>query len=72
MLQYFSQLQHENILSAMECFNTDGSIYALCEDLPITLEDIVACDAFLDEAQLAAILKQVNPLTSVSCTADPS
>ncbi|KAH8695669.1 hypothetical protein BGW36DRAFT_264057, partial [Talaromyces proteolyticus] len=59
MLHFFSQLQHENILSAEECFNTEGSVYALCEDLPITLEDVVACDAFLNEARLAAILKQV-------------
>ncbi|CRG88241.1 hypothetical protein PISL3812_05269 [Talaromyces islandicus] len=43
----------------LECFHTEGSIYALCEDLPITLEDVVACDAFLNEARLAAILKQV-------------
>jgi hypothetical protein len=72
MLQYFSQLQHENILSAEECFNTEDSVYALCEDLPITLEDIVACDAYLNEARLAAILKQVILLTSVRCAADPS
>lgn len=28
----------------------------LSEDLPITLEDVVICDAFPSEAQLAAIL----------------
>lgn len=65
MLYYFSQLQHKNILSALECFHAEGSIYALCEDLPITLEDVVACDAFLSEARLAAILKQVIVLMSV-------
>jgi hypothetical protein len=34
-------------------------MYALCEDLPIILEDVVTCDAFPSEAQLAAILGQV-------------
>jgi hypothetical protein len=72
MLHYFSQLQHENILSAEECFSAKGSVYALCEDLPITLEDVVACDAFLSETRLAAILKQVILLMSVWCVADPS
>jgi hypothetical protein len=72
MLHYFSQLQHENILSAEECFNAEGSIYALCKDLPITLEDVVACNAFLNEARLATILKQVILLTSVRCATDPS
>lgn len=72
MLYYFSQLQHENILSVEECFNAEGSIYALCEDLPITLEDVIACDAFLNETRLAAILKQVILLMSVRCAANPS
>jgi hypothetical protein len=72
MLHYFSQLQHKNILSAEECFSAKGSVYALCEDLPITLEDVVACDTFLSETRLTAILKQVILLMSVWCAADPS
>uniref|UniRef100_A0A093X7M4 Serine/threonine-protein kinase ste20 n=1 Tax=Talaromyces marneffei PM1 TaxID=1077442 RepID=A0A093X7M4_TALMA len=59
MLLCFSHLQHENVLPAREYYCQEGSMYALCEDLPITLEDVVTCDAFPSEAQLAAILGQV-------------
>lgn len=59
MLHCFSHLQHENVLSAREYYCQEGSVYALCEDLPITLENVVTCVAFASEAQLAAILGQV-------------
>jgi hypothetical protein len=58
MLLCFSHLQHENVLSAREYYCQEESMYALSEDLPITLEDVVLCDP-LSEAQLAAILCQV-------------
>ncbi|EED20931.1 hypothetical protein TSTA_081640 [Talaromyces stipitatus ATCC 10500] len=54
-----SHLQHENVLSAREYYYQEESMYALGEDLSITLEDVVLCDPFLSEAQLAAILCQV-------------
>ncbi|EED20934.1 conserved hypothetical protein [Talaromyces stipitatus ATCC 10500] len=60
VLHRLTQLQHKNILSAKECFCTEESMYALCQDFPLTLEDIITCDAYLDEIQLSAILTQVS------------
>ncbi|EED22728.1 hypothetical protein TSTA_062160 [Talaromyces stipitatus ATCC 10500] len=59
MLQWFTQLRHPNIMSAKECFSAENSFYALCEDLPLTLEHLIVCRAYPTEAQLALILKQV-------------
>lgn len=36
-------------------------MYVLFEDLPLTLEHLVACDAYPSEIQLASILAQVIP-----------
>jgi hypothetical protein len=60
VLHRLTQLQHKNILSVKECFCTEDSMYALCQDFPLTLEDIITCDAYLDEIQLSAILTQVS------------
>ncbi|KAH8689291.1 hypothetical protein BGW36DRAFT_308482 [Talaromyces proteolyticus] len=62
VLHRLTQLQHKNILSVKECFCTEESMYALCQDFPLTLEDIITCDAYLDEIQLSAILTQVSLL----------
>lgn len=73
MLLCFSHLQHENVLSAREYYCQEGSMYALCEDLPVTLEDVVTCDAFPSEAQLAAILGQVILLVFIhACLQRPN
>lgn len=60
MLRKYVTLRHINIMSAIECFKGDEWFYFLVEDLPVTLEHLVASDAYPTEAQLASILKQVS------------
>jgi hypothetical protein len=65
MQQWFSQLQHPNIMSAKESFIIKNSLYTICEDLPLTLEHLIVCHAYPTEAQLAVILRQV--ILSIFC-----
>ena len=60
MFQWFTQLRHPNIMSAKECFSTKNLFYALCEDLPLTLENLIICRAYPTEARLALIMRQVH------------
>lgn len=58
-LQVLQQTQHPNIISATEIFKDLGMTYFIVDDLPLTLEHLVACDIFPSELQLASILVQV-------------
>jgi serine/threonine protein kinase len=58
-LRRFDQLQHENVMFVNEWFRVGDAMYALSEDLPLTLEHLVVCDKYLSEIQLASILAQV-------------
>lgn len=61
MLHRFRHIKHENVLAARECFTGEGTMYALVEDLPLTLEHLVGCrPIYLGEAQLGAIIGQVR------------
>jgi len=53
-------IQHENIISAKECYRDGDRSYFLFDDLPITLEHLVACDAYPSDNQLASVLVQVR------------
>lgn len=59
LLQILQQSQHSNIHFAREIFNHNGVMYAIVDDLPLTLENLVASDAYPSELQLASILAQV-------------
>jgi serine/threonine protein kinase len=59
-LYLFRQLQHSNIVTALEAFTTDNSLYIVLEYMPVSLEQIVRSLAYLDKRQLAAILGQVS------------
>ncbi|QKX63196.1 uncharacterized protein TRUGW13939_10365 [Talaromyces rugulosus] len=59
VLQWLNQLQHPNIMGAKMCYSAENSLYALCEDLPLTLEHLIVCGARLTEVQLSAILSQI-------------
>ena len=54
------QLQHRNIVTALEAFTTDNGLYIVFEYMPVSLERIVSSPAYPDERQLAAILGQVS------------
>lgn len=62
MLKKYRQLRHVNVLTAMECFRYQEIYYFVVEDLPISLEHVVASDAFPTESQLGCILRQVSRL----------
>jgi serine/threonine protein kinase len=50
---------HKNVASIWECFRTPDALYTLSEFDPLALHHIVACKAFPDQQQLAAIMSQV-------------
>jgi hypothetical protein len=58
-LQVLQRTQHRNVISATEIFKDHGMTYFIVDDLPLTLEHLVACDVFPSELQLASILVQV-------------
>jgi hypothetical protein len=58
-LQVLQRTQHHNVISATEIFKDHGMTYFIINDLPLTLEHLVACDIFPSELQLASILVQV-------------
>jgi serine/threonine protein kinase len=60
MLHVYRQLQHRNIVTALEAFTTDNGLYIVLEHMPLSLERIVRSPAYPDERQLAAILGQVS------------
>jgi len=59
-LPLYRQLQHPNIVTALEAFTTDNGLYVVLEHMPLSLEQIVRSPAYPDERQLAAILGQVG------------
>ena len=65
MLQIFRRIQHENVISAVECFRNKDSLHVVLEHLPVSLDQIVACPAYPDETQLSSVLAQV---ISLRCT----
>lgn len=58
-LQVLRKTKHPNVISAREIFKDHGTTYFIVDDLPLTLEHVVACDIFPSELQLASILIQV-------------
>lgn len=59
ILRLFREIQHPNILSSRECFLHESSIFIVHDNIPISLDHIVACEAYPDEVELAAIMAQV-------------
>jgi serine/threonine protein kinase len=59
-LHVYRQLQHRNIVTALEAFTTNNGLYIVLEHMPLSLERIVRSPAYPDEQQLAAILRQVS------------
>ncbi|KAF7712890.1 Protein kinase domain-containing protein [Penicillium ucsense] len=51
-------LSHQNVVSIWECFRTSDSLYTLSKFDPLTLDHVVACKAFPEPVELAAIMSQ--------------
>lgn len=49
LLEKYSCLYHTNIISASECFKNDGLFHFIVDDLPVTLEHLVASDSYPSE-----------------------
>jgi hypothetical protein len=61
-LHMFRQIQHCNIVAALDAFTTDDGLYVVLEYMPVSLDRIVRSPAYPDERQLATILGQVGSL----------
>ncbi|KAF3403916.1 hypothetical protein F1880_010281 [Penicillium rolfsii] len=60
MRRLYGILDHINVLTARECFITEGRIYALVHDLPLTLEQLVGCRSlYPTETELASMVWQI-------------
>lgn len=60
ILRILRSMRHENLASIRECFRTPELLYTLGDFDPLVLDHIVACKAFPDEQELAAIMSQVH------------
>ncbi|KAL3439932.1 hypothetical protein BJX65DRAFT_300802 [Aspergillus insuetus] len=58
IIEILRPIRHKNVVSVVECFHTSNSLYTLSKHQPLTLDHIVACKAFPDQQQLAAIMSQ--------------
>jgi serine/threonine protein kinase len=64
ILDILRSVHHKNVVAVWECFrspDTPDTIYALSKFHPLTLDHVVACKAFPNQQQLAAIMSQVLP-----------
>ncbi|KAE8397385.1 hypothetical protein BDV37DRAFT_289474 [Aspergillus pseudonomiae] len=56
--RFFERLQHPCIHTCQQCFLDQDLVFLLYEYIPISLDHIVACEAYLNETELAAVLAQ--------------
>ena len=54
------QIRHENVIALLDCFECNNSLHVFFEHVEISLTQIVACPAYPNERQLAAMLRQVS------------
>lgn len=62
MLQRFRHIHHENIMCSSECYRHKHSLYAVVDDLPLTLEHLGSRTVCPNEVQLGSIMRQVSYL----------
>ncbi|KFZ20230.1 hypothetical protein V501_00264 [Pseudogymnoascus sp. VKM F-4519 (FW-2642)] len=53
------RVRHQNFHNMVECFNFEGSHYAVFQHLPVTLDNIVYSPPYPTELELAAALAQI-------------
>ncbi|BDD57627.1 hypothetical protein MAP00_002975 [Monascus purpureus] len=59
ILEKFRTIRHENILLVRECFTYEDSVYMVFDDLPVTLDHVVACDYYPQDTQVLSALAQI-------------
>lgn len=62
VLRLFREIQHPNILCSQEYFIHSGSAFILHDDIPVSLDHLVASEVHVNETEPAAVLAQVNLL----------
>lgn len=60
ILKILKTVQHPNVISTKDIYKHGEALYSIGADLPLTLDNLVACDRFPNELQLASILAQVR------------
>ncbi|KAL4889155.1 hypothetical protein BDV59DRAFT_186946 [Aspergillus ambiguus] len=58
ILRLLRDVHHAKVASTLECFQTTNALYTIGRFYPLTLDHIVACKAFPNHRQLAAIMSQ--------------
>ncbi|GFF96386.1 serine/threonine-protein kinase pakB [Aspergillus udagawae] len=58
VLRLFQITQHDNILSAKECYKDGDELFVLVDDLPLTLEHLASLHP--DQHQVASVMFQVR------------
>lgn len=58
ILDILRSMHHKNVIAVWECFRTSDALYTLSKFHPLTLDHVVACKAFPNQQQLAAIMSQ--------------
>ncbi|KAL4891359.1 hypothetical protein BDV59DRAFT_67935 [Aspergillus ambiguus] len=58
ILRILRSIRHAKVASVLECFRTPDTLYTIGRFYPLTLDHIVACKAFPNDQQLAAIMSQ--------------
>ncbi|CAG7923596.1 unnamed protein product [Penicillium olsonii] len=58
ILEILRSTSHTNVVFVLECFRTSDSLYTLSKFDPLTLDHVVACKAFPNQVELAAIMSQ--------------
>lgn len=59
-LHMFQQLQHCNLVTALDAFATDNGLYVVLKYMSISLEQIISSPVYPDERELAVILEQMS------------
>ncbi|RAL04899.1 uncharacterized protein BO80DRAFT_318000, partial [Aspergillus ibericus CBS 121593] len=59
ILKILQKVQHPNVISTKDIYKHGEVLYSVGVDRPLTLDNLVACDRFPSELQLASILAQV-------------
>lgn len=60
IMKILQKVQHPNVISTKDIYKHGEVLYSVGVDRPLTLDNLVACDRFPSELQLASILAQVR------------
>lgn len=68
VLQWYQRLRNKHVLSIHEIFLTNGTLYTMLEETAVSLETVIRCPLYPDEAQLSTIIQQVTRFALIDST----